>query len=226
MPLAPPAFQFYAGDFLVSTTTMSNAQVGAYIRLLSHQWVNGGIPADLKLISKIVHENVPRTRGLMIVLGSKFVLDHTGVLKNPRLEEVRQKQLAYYDLQATKAKKGGRPRANGKNPRVLETPNPNETSSSSSSSSVRTYKNAAAPRTPSPQAVEKSRRKDPVKTDVLAAMIRDDILPQSFESLSDLSEAAKCRAAQLGLAYSSRAIATALSSAQAQLAKQGRRYES
>jgi len=87
-------------------------------------------------------------------------------------------------------------------------------------------KNAAAP--PSPP-VENSapaqKRKDPPSIPVLAAMIlRDGIL--AIDSIPDQAEAAKCRAAQLHLSYSSRAIANALASAQAQAAKNGRRYES
>lgn len=38
MRYKPPAFQFYAKDFLTGTTAMSNAATGAYIRLLCHAW--------------------------------------------------------------------------------------------------------------------------------------------------------------------------------------------
>jgi uncharacterized protein YdaU (DUF1376 family) len=41
-----PWFAFYPTDFLSSTLEMSPATVGAYIRLLSHQWIAGSIPAD------------------------------------------------------------------------------------------------------------------------------------------------------------------------------------
>lgn len=41
-----PWFAFYPTDFLSSTLEMSPATVGAYIRLLSHQWIAGFIPSD------------------------------------------------------------------------------------------------------------------------------------------------------------------------------------
>jgi uncharacterized protein YdaU (DUF1376 family) len=45
----PPAFQFYAKEFLAGTTTMSMPAVGAYIRFLAHAWDGNpicSIPAD------------------------------------------------------------------------------------------------------------------------------------------------------------------------------------
>jgi|SRR5688572_22989003 len=216
MALAPPAFQFYPGDFLVSTTTMSNAQVGAYIRLLSHQWVNGGIPQDVVSIAKIMHEIVPTAGRLFAGISSKFVLDSDGLLKNPRLEEVRRKHLDYLELQAANGHKGGRPT---KKASLSENLNPNETSSSSSSSSssVRTERTR---QTASPHPVENARRtKELPNVKVLAAMILKEGVLQ-IPRIADQAEAAKHHAARLKLAYDSRAIASALDSATAQAAKQ------
>jgi uncharacterized protein YdaU (DUF1376 family) len=45
----PPAFQFYAKEFLAGTTNMRMAAVGAYIRFLAHAWDGNpicSIPAD------------------------------------------------------------------------------------------------------------------------------------------------------------------------------------
>ena len=220
MPLAPPAFQFYAGDFLVSTTTMSNAQVGAYIRLLSHQWVNGGIPPDLQLISKILHESSFKTSRLFDALRAKFVLFSDGYLRNTRLEAVRQKQLAFIELQAARGKKGGRPRTRKQKPRVLGTLNPEKSSSLFVlQSSVRTEKYAAAPHTPPAEPVEKSRSRERPKVRVLAAMCLADILPLGIPDGPERVEAAKRRAASLHLRYDSWSIGRALASASGQLAK-------
>ena len=41
-----PAFQFYAADFLVGTSDMTNEEVGIYIRLLCHQWAKGFVLKD------------------------------------------------------------------------------------------------------------------------------------------------------------------------------------
>jgi uncharacterized protein YdaU (DUF1376 family) len=221
MALAPPAFQFYAGDFLVSTTTLSNAEVGAYIRLLCHQWVNGGIPPDLKLISKIVHENVPRTGRLMDRIRGKLVLDRDGLLKHPRLEAVRQKQLDYNDIRTVNGSKGGRPT---KNHTVSGHQNLNETSLISDLHSSRTERTRAAlPPHPVENSDRKTRRApepEPPSVKVLAAMILKEGILQ-IPRTADQAEAAKSRAARLGLSYDSEAIANALASAQAQASKHG-----
>jgi uncharacterized protein YdaU (DUF1376 family) len=76
-----PWFQFYAQDFLGSTLAWTDEQVGAYLRLLSHQWINGEVPFDdpkkLARISDSAAENIT-------LLRSKFP---DGL--NPRLEKIR-----------------------------------------------------------------------------------------------------------------------------------------
>lgn len=49
-----PSFQFYAADFITDTQAWTNKQVGMYIRLLSHQWINGKIPRDYSKLSMIL----------------------------------------------------------------------------------------------------------------------------------------------------------------------------
>lgn len=41
-----PYFAFYAADFEIDTRAWPIEAVGAYIRLLIHQWINGNIPED------------------------------------------------------------------------------------------------------------------------------------------------------------------------------------
>src|SRR4030095_5113747 len=105
MALAPPAFQFYAGDFLVSTTTFSNEEVGAYIRLLSHQWVNGSVPDDLRALAQILHTSSCVTQRIWQKISPKFSRGTDKLLRNPRLEEVRQKHYEFIELQAAKPHK-------------------------------------------------------------------------------------------------------------------------
>src|SRR5262245_45862583 len=172
MPLAPPAFQFYAGDFLVSTSAMSNAVVGAYVRLLCYQWTNGGVPRDPKLISRIVHENVGWVTRYCAPLWSKFVLGDDGYLRNPRLEDVRRKQLEFQQLQSAKGKKGGRPKLGASTRRTKAAAfsrlKPEKSSPISVlRSSVRTEKYAAAPHAPPVEAVEKSKSRERPKVKVL-----------------------------------------------------------
>lgn len=53
IPQRLPWFAFYPGDFISSTIDMSPATAGAYIRLLSHQWLNGAIPDDQEARERI-----------------------------------------------------------------------------------------------------------------------------------------------------------------------------
>ena len=95
--MKPPAFQFYAADFLVGTSTMTNEEVGISIRLLCYQWDKGFVPKDKA--SRIVGAEIPAD-----VL-SKFV-ETNGELRNQRLESVRSKQTEYREQQSLRGKAG------------------------------------------------------------------------------------------------------------------------
>lgn len=102
-----PAFQFYADDFLAGTSDMSAEEVGGYIRLLCHQWTKGGIPND--------EERAGRMAGLMGSPSIRYVLAkfspcEDGLLRNARLEQVRQEQADYKAKQATSGKAGAEKR--------------------------------------------------------------------------------------------------------------------
>lgn len=137
-----PAFQFYASDFLVDTAEMTNSEVGAYIRLLSHQWVNGGLNSDPNRLANAVGT------GLLEVwddIKHKFELCEDGKYRNPKLEKVRQAQINYRNKQSEAGKKGAAKRWDS-NPNS----NPNSKkvalqSSSSTSSSVSQKKGFAPP---------------------------------------------------------------------------------
>lgn len=93
--MKPPAFQFYAADFLMGTATMSAEEVGAYIRLLCFQWDSGSIPDDDATIARLggcAGNAVAKIR-------QKFRVDHDG-LRNVRLEIERTKQRLFRDKQA------------------------------------------------------------------------------------------------------------------------------
>lgn len=59
-PDKPPAFQFYPEKWLAddNIALMTNAQEGAYIRLIAHCWNRGTIPADIDTCSRLVR-NMP-----------------------------------------------------------------------------------------------------------------------------------------------------------------------
>ena len=102
-----PAFQFYADDFLAGTSDMSAEEVGGYIRLLCHQWTKGGIPND--------EDRAGRMAGLMGSPSIRYVLAkfspcEDGMLRNARLEQVRQEQADYKAKQSTAGRSGAEKR--------------------------------------------------------------------------------------------------------------------
>jgi uncharacterized protein YdaU (DUF1376 family) len=102
-----PAFQFYAADFLTDTAEMTDQEVGVYIRLLSHQWVNGSLHSDPNRLANGVAIGVV---SVWDELKHKFPVDEDGRRRNPRLEETRQQQQAYRDKQAEAGREGAKKR--------------------------------------------------------------------------------------------------------------------
>lgn len=107
----PPAFQFYAAKFLAETSSWSAAEVGAYVRLLSSQWVNGWISADVKKLG--------RTCGLPGVTFKKlwgetlslmFEKTANGTLINRDLEDIRETQRRYRESLSIRGKAGAEKR--------------------------------------------------------------------------------------------------------------------
>lgn len=130
-----PAFLLYSNDFYMDTLTWDVEEVGAYLRLLLFEWINGPLPDDpkqlsaicglergknwkrkwdrvsqnlLKKFSKVTHE--------MLKKFSHFTLDDIGKLSNIRLEEERQKQIKHRELQSQKGKASAEKRATAVEP--------------------------------------------------------------------------------------------------------------
>jgi uncharacterized protein YdaU (DUF1376 family) len=131
------AFQFYADDFLAGTFDMSTEEVGAYVRLLCHQWNRGSIPVEPSRQQRLAGGSVSD-----LVL-SKFKSSKDGLLRNERMEEERQKQDAYRELQRKKGILSGKSRRTAVEP-LFE----------SGCHSVRTQSNSPSP-SPSPYLTNK-----------------------------------------------------------------------
>lgn len=115
---------------------MTTEEVGAYIRLLCHQWNKGAIPNDEARIRTMA--GVTQAFPLDFVK-SKFTEGEDGLLRQHRLEKERGKQYQYRQKQAENGAKGGRPR----NPSLSQAypngkanGNPNESSPSPSPTPV------------------------------------------------------------------------------------------
>lgn len=96
-----PAFQFYAKDFLSDgyVRMMTLEQVGAYILLLSHQWLEGGLPIELEHLAKLCNTDFEAMKNrIWPGIHKRFEVDRSsGVSKliNKRLEREREKQKNY-----------------------------------------------------------------------------------------------------------------------------------
>jgi DnaD/phage-associated family protein len=91
-----PAVLLYTDDFLAGTITMTNAQVGAYARLLFIQHQQGHLTEE-KMLS-ICKKRDP-------IIWSKFIQDENGLFFNRRMELETEKRAAYSDSRS-KNKKG------------------------------------------------------------------------------------------------------------------------
>lgn len=94
-----PAFQFYPADFLVGCAELSAEQVGAYIRLLCYQWSKGALPDNNKLLAALAGCKLASVS----IIRAKFTKGEDGLLRNQRLEEVRNEQEDYRKKQAERA---------------------------------------------------------------------------------------------------------------------------
>ncbi|MEI6195280.1 MAG: DUF1376 domain-containing protein [Verrucomicrobiota bacterium] len=108
----PPAFQFYADDFLAGTLDLSTEERGAYIVLLCYQWNRGFVPDDDDLIRRIAR----LTQAFPLAgIKAKFK-SKNGKLRNARMEAERAKQTEFRAKQSRNGAKGGRPAKPSLNP--------------------------------------------------------------------------------------------------------------
>jgi uncharacterized protein YdaU (DUF1376 family) len=115
-----PAFQFYPGDFLSSSTVrlMEACEVGAYMHLLCHAWLNdrqGYLPNcedRLQRLSTLTVKQWQRSRAIIL---SKFpeVSGEPEWRYNPRLVREAEKQAIRRENLSNNGRKGGRPSFKG-----------------------------------------------------------------------------------------------------------------
>jgi uncharacterized protein YdaU (DUF1376 family) len=101
-----PAFQFYADDFLAGTLDLSQEEVGAYIRLLCHQWNRGSIPVETEKQQRLAGGSVS-----VDVLAKFRMVDGSGLV-NERLERERAKQAEFRQMQREKGLLSAKARRN------------------------------------------------------------------------------------------------------------------
>lgn len=99
-----PSFQFYADDFIGGTASFSQAETGAYVRLLCYQWGNGFIPSALEKMKNVAGGEV--TEDVL----AKFPVWPDGKRRNERLENVRHERADFIESQREKGRKGAKKR--------------------------------------------------------------------------------------------------------------------
>lgn len=94
----PPSFQFYPQDFLsdLNVRSMNDAEVGMYIKLLCHCWIEDGLPVNGS--SRVVDLYFKKSPTV-----AQCFVEKDGKYRNKRLDEEREKQHAWRD----KCSKGG-----------------------------------------------------------------------------------------------------------------------
>lgn len=113
----PPAFQFYASDYLSSSKVqrMTLEEEGAYIRLLAYSWQDGFIPADLCELSRMCKVTPRKMAALWDRLRDCFMplTEDPDKLVNARLEQVRAGHREYSSAQSMRAHMRWHPNGNG-----------------------------------------------------------------------------------------------------------------
>jgi len=95
-----PILPLYYNDITTSTQDWTDEEFGAYMRLLIHQWRQGGLPNDYQRLTRIA-TSLPTTWPL---IKQKFA-EVDGMLKNPVMEEIREKRAKHKEKQSENVRK-------------------------------------------------------------------------------------------------------------------------
>jgi uncharacterized protein YdaU (DUF1376 family) len=153
----PPAFQFYAAEFLAdeNVVLMTNQELGCYIKLMAYCWREKSIPSDINKIAKLCGEPMAELMAkLWLAIGCCFVEveGYPDRLCHPRLIKEYIKQQTFKTERSISGVKGAEARwarvraekENGKLSHSSAIKEPMAKNGSSSSSSI--YKARTKPR--------------------------------------------------------------------------------
>ncbi len=145
-----PAFQFYPRDWISSLNVklMTNSERGAYMNLLSHCWLNNGLPQDLDSLAKLADEPLDSFKTIWKRVEKCFYLHHEKFW-NKRLVDEAKKQRDFSKRQRTNSEKRWKKSPSPSEPRHSQKdakPMPKRcfASSSSFASSITTNKDIVA----------------------------------------------------------------------------------
>lgn len=88
----------------MDTGEWSIDEIGIYTRLLLSEWCNGDLPTEPTRLARIAGCDPKRFKNRWLVVRTKFQLNGNGRYINLRMEEEREKQRKYRELQSQKGK--------------------------------------------------------------------------------------------------------------------------
>ena len=105
----PPAFQFYAKDWLTGTTEMTADARGVYIDLLATSWDRGPLPTDPTLLARLARVSPATFRRAWRQMADKWDATEAGYV-NARLETHRRELEAFRARCSDRGAKGAESR--------------------------------------------------------------------------------------------------------------------
>lgn len=101
--MSSPAFQFYPGDWIISTRRLSPDARCVHIDLLAFGWEDDGIPDDPCVLASMCAMTPARFRRAWTEIEAKWPLAEEGKRRNPRQERQRSE---YGELREKRRKAG------------------------------------------------------------------------------------------------------------------------
>jgi hypothetical protein len=101
----------YGSDFDSSTAAWPLDAVGAYVRLLNHQWEAGFVPDDLQGVASILRVTPSKARSLWWIVEQKLPVVATGRRANWRLAGLREQREEWSRKSSVGGKRGAATRA-------------------------------------------------------------------------------------------------------------------
>jgi len=98
--------------FWVDIASWSIDEVGAYTRLLWHEWINGPLPKDTKRLQRIAGCSNNKFNKIWPIVGKKFKDNGNDCFINLRMETIRQEQKEFRDKKSRAGKMGMQSRYN------------------------------------------------------------------------------------------------------------------
>jgi uncharacterized protein YdaU (DUF1376 family) len=107
MKAPSPAFSLYPKDILSdeACSAMTDEELGVYVRLLCHAWLEGSIPADRVRLARMTRRSLSRFERVWRAVGPCWDTDpwDPDRLVQRRMERERTKQVTYSELQSRRA---------------------------------------------------------------------------------------------------------------------------